>query len=350
MNPQDNSSLHDLGVDAEVGHRLIEVKIKAAGARGVRMGVMQLAYAVAKRPGAEGVLVLSDPAITDERLHEEWARAATVLRSEVMNRLVLCTEKDGRVRGLTRSIDRDLKGILLDVVEKERASAGPRINRADASFVVSKILLHHWLTKGGFVSASWLGRTSGYTYPTVAKVIDDLGGLIERGPDRSFRLRWFPQEEFTRLVALSDRARATARYGDRSGQPRSPELHLQRLENLNLPGLAIGGVLGAKHYDPDLDLVGTPRLDISLHARNQQVDLDFIEKLDPALKRINDPLEPASVVVHTVYHADSLFVPREDGLNWADPVECLLDLYDARLDIQAGQFLEALRMKRPANP
>jgi len=350
MKPQHSSSLHNIGVDAEVGHRLIEVKIKATGVRGVRIGVMQLAYAVAKRPGAEGVLVLSDPAITDERLHEEWARAATVLRSEVMDRMVLCTEKEGRVRGLTRSIDRDLKGILLDVVEKERASAGPRINRTDASFVVSKILLHHWLTKGRFVSASWLGRTSGYTYPTVAKVIDDLGGLIERGPDRSFRLRWFPQEEFTRLVALSDRARATARYGDRSGQPRSPELHLRRLENLNLPGLAIGGVLGAKHYDPNLDLVGTPRLDISLHARNPQVDLDFIEKLDPALKRISDPLEPASVVVHTVYHADSLFVPRDGGLSWADPVECLLDLYDARLDIQAGEFLEALQAKRPSNP
>ena len=80
------------------------------------------------------------------------------------------------------------------------------------------------------------------------------------------------------------------------------------------------------------------------------VSLDFIEKLDPALKRINDPLEPASVVVHTHYHADPLFVPREKGLYWADPVECLLDLYDARLDIQAGQFLEALRMKRPSNP
>lgn len=314
------------------------------------MGVMQLAYAVAKRPSAEGVLVLSDPSITDERLQEEWARAATVLRRDVMERLILCTEREGRVSGLTRSIDRDLKSILLDIVEKERSKTGPRLNRADASFVIPKILLHQWLTKGEFVSANWLGRISGYTYPTVAKVIDELGGLIERGPDRSFRLRWFPQDEFSRLVALADRARGTARYGDRSGHPRSPELHLKRLENLNLPGLAIGGVLGAKHYDPDLDLVGTPRLDISLHARNREVDHDFIEKLDPALQRIHDPREPASVVVHTVHHADALFVPREGGLYWADPVECLLDLHDARLDIQAGEFLETLRTKRPSTP
>ena len=346
-----SSSPHgNLGIDADLGDRLVEVKIKAAGARGIRMGVMQLAYALAKRPGVEGILILSEPEITDERLKEEWDRAASVLRSEVLRRLILCTEKDGRISGITRSIDLDLKSTLLKIVEKERSGAGPRLNRSDASFVVPKILLHQWLTKGDFISASRLARISGYTYPTVARVIDDLGSLIERGPDRSLRLSWFPQDVFARLLALSDRARATARYGDSSGQSRSPEAHLARLVKLNLPGLAIGGVVGAKHYDPDLDLVGTPRLDISLHARNQRVDLDFIEKLDPALKRINDPLEPASVVVHTIYHADPLFVPREKGLYWADPVECLLDLYDARLDIQAGQFLEALRMKRPSNP
>lgn len=350
MKPSAHKPSSPLDIDAEVGNRLFEVKIKAAGVRGIRMGVMQLAYALAKRPGMEGILVLSDPAITDERLKEEWERAATVLRSEVIKRMILCTEKDGRISGLTRSIDLDLKKTLLEVVEQEQAGAGPRLNRADASFVVPKVLLHQWLTTGDFISANRLASICGYTYPTVARAIDELGGLIERGPDRSIRLRWFPQDEFARLMALSGRARATARYGDRSGQPRSPELHLQRLEHLNLPGLAIGGVLGAKHYDPDLDLVGTPRLDISLHARNHQVDLDFIDKLDPALKRINDPLEPASVVVHTIYHADPLFVPRDEGLHWADPVECLLDLYEARLDIQAGQFLEALRMKRPSNP
>jgi hypothetical protein len=109
-------------------------------------------------------------------------------------------------------------------------------------------------------------------------------------------------------------------------------------------------VLGAKHYFPDLDIVGTPRLDISLHARDPRVDLDFIEKLDPALQRVKDPLEPASVVVHNVYHANSLFVPREGGLQWADPVECLLDLHEARLEMQAVQFLDALSKRHPLNP
>jgi hypothetical protein len=37
-------------------------------------------------------------------------------------------------------------------------------------------------------------------------------------------------------------------------------------------------------------------------------------------------------------------------LAWADPVECLLDLHEARLEMQASQFLEALQRNRPAKP
>jgi hypothetical protein len=342
-----NRKLRDLGVDAEVGHRLIEVKIGVSGLRSVRLALMQLAYALAEQPQSEGYLVLSQIAITRERLLKEWKYASAVLRRETLDRMVLCIEENGQFDGIPHTPDLETQRVLLQVLEKERAQAGPRVARADASFVVLKILLYHWLTDGHFVTADWLARTSGYTYPTVANVLQGLGSLIERGSDRRFRLRWFPHEELVRLVSMSDRDRATARYADRSGQPRSPEAHLARLEKLNLPGLAIGGVLGAKHYFPDLDLVGTPRLDISLHARNPRVDLDFIEKLDPALQRVKDPLEPASVVVHNVYHANPLFVPRKGGLEWADPVECLLDLHEARLEKQAAQFLDALRKRRP---
>jgi hypothetical protein len=345
----DNQKLSDPGVDAEVGHRLIMVEVGASGLRSVRLGLIQMAYALAERPQSKGYLVLSQVSITRERLLKEWKNAAAVLRRETLERMVLCIEEGGQFDGIPDTPDPETQRVLLQVLEKERAQAGPRVARADASFVILKILLHHWLTSGQFVTADWLARTSGYTYPTVANVLQSLGSLIERGSDRRFRLRWFPREELARLVSTSDRARATARYADRSGQPRSPEAHLARLEKLSLPGLAIGGVLGARHYFPDLDLVGTPRLDISLHSRDPRVDLDFIGKLDPALHRVKDPLEPAIVVVHNVYHADSLFVPGEGGLQWADPMECLLDLHEARLEMQAAQFLDALRKRRPLN-
>ncbi len=110
--------------------------------------------------------------------------------------------------------------------------------------------------------------------------------------------------------------------------------------------LAIGGVLGARHHDRTLDLAGTPRLDLSQHCPHRHLDLRFVRELDPALERVADPLAPATVVVHAVRHADPLFTPRKGGLQWADPVECLLDLHEARLDALAPQFLEALQRRR----
>ena len=335
-----------LDVDAVVGDKLIEVKIGVAGLRSVRLGLMQLAYGMAEESTYHGFLVLADASVTVERLRQEWKRAVSVLRPDLRSRLHLCVAEGDRFIGIPRDPDLQTQSILFHVVAKERAIAGPRFSRGDASFVVLKVLLHHWLTNGQPVTTDWLAQTAGYSYPTVANALAGLGSLIERQSDRRIRLRYFPRDQFARLVAVSDRARETARFADRSAQPRSPESHVRRLEKLNVRNLAIGGALGAAHYFPDLDLVGVPRLDLSQHGSGRVQDLRFIERLDPALKRIDDPMEPASVVVHQVRHAKSLFTSREGGLNWADPVECLLDLQEAHLDLQATQFLRALEAKR----
>ena len=342
------SEPNDLAVDAEVGHRLIEVKAGATALRSIRLGLMQLAYATAARPGFEGFLVLPDVAVTRKRLQREWQLAASALQPELLDRLSLCIGDEKRFVGIPRDPDAETQRILSQVVAAERTTAGPGRARGNVSFVVLKILLHHWLTNGDLVTTDWLARTSGYSYPTIASVLHGLGSLVERRSDRRLRLRWFSREEFARLLAVSDRARDTARYGDRSGQSRSPEQHVRRLEKLAPAGIGIGGVLGAKHYFRDLDLVGVPRLDLSQHGPRRNLDLGFIEELDPALRRVEDPLEPATVVVHAVRHADPLFTPREGGLWWADPVECLLDLHEAHLDAQAARFLDALQRSRPA--
>lgn len=337
----------ELTVNDEVGQRLVEVKIGVAGLRNVRLGLMQLAYALTERPGFEGYLILSDVEVTWERLEIEWQKATAVLRHEPLARMVLCIEAKGQIRGIPRTPDPMTQRILLDALEAQRAKHPPRQTRSDASFVVLKVLLHHWLTNGEFVTANWLARTAGYSYPTVANVLNRLGSLVERSSNRRLRLRWFPPEEWGRLISLSDHARSTLRFADRSGQPRSPEAHLVRLEKINPPGVAVGGVFGAKHYLPDLDIVGTSRLDISAWSHNLHTNSELVRRLDPALQPVHDPREPASVVIHTVYHADPLFESRAGGLHWADPVECALDLHDARLDQQGGQFLHALMQRRP---
>jgi hypothetical protein len=301
---------------------------------------MQVAYYVAEDPSARGYVVLADSSITKERLRNEWERAATILRADVLNRLTICLLSDEHITGIPHDPDVQTLHAICNVVQAERG----RVNtaRIDYSFVVQKILLHHWLTSGEPVTSEWIARTAGCSYPAVARALSSFGSLLERRSDRRVVLRWFPREEFARLMAVAARARFTTRFADYSGQPRSPESHLRRLEKLNPPGLAIGGVLGARHCFPNLDLVGTPRLDLSLHSPGRRMDLQFLKQLDPALKRVTDPLAAANVVIHAVSHADPLFTPRDGGLAWADPVECLFDLNEARLDTQASQFLAHL--------
>ncbi len=311
---------------------------------------MQMAYTLARQPKGRGVLVLTDVTVSLQRLRKEWERAGSVLRPDILKRLSICIDQEGRLIGIPRDPDAQTQRFVSRVLATEQGQSGLRTSRGDAEFVVLKVLLHHWLTDGRPVTTYSLRTTTGYSYPTVARALRGLGSLIERESDRRVRLRWFPHDQLARLFAVSDRFRETVRFADRSAQPRPPEAHLRRLEKLNPLGLAVGGALGAAHYFPGIDLAGVPRLDLSQQGSGRRPDLRFIERLDPGLKRVLDPLEPATVVVHQVRHAKPLFESRKGGLQWADPVECLLDLREAGLTAQASQFLKALEKRRPPTP
>ncbi|HTM58435.1 MAG TPA: hypothetical protein VL123_08480 [Candidatus Udaeobacter sp.] len=331
--------------DAEIDGHLVEVKFGVTALRSIREGLLQLAYAMAERPDRSALLILPDVSITRERLDQEWRRAASVLKPGLARRLTLCVPNGAGFIGIPRDLDSAEQRVVRKALLRKRPQDSHPI-RGDASFAVIKILLNHWVTNGEPVTTDWLTRASGFSYPTVAAALDKLGGLIERESDRRLRLRRFSLDTYLQLLAASARARSTARFIDRSGQSLSPESLLRRLEKLRPDGLAIGGALGARHYVPDLDLVGLPRLDLSQHRPGQPLDLDFIHALDPALERVDDSLEPATVVVHAVRHADPLFTARKGGLPWADPIECLLDLREANLRQQAGQLYEALEKRR----
>jgi len=332
------------------GNALIDIELRADAIRTVRIAIMNLVYAIAREPQTVGYLVLAGSRITEDRLKAEWQRADAILKREVLNRLTICLEEDGRLHGIQRELPQAMHAVIENEVRMAWAGAPAQSKRADYSFIVRKILLHQWLTSGEPVTTDWLGRTAGCSYPTVARVLKELGSVVERASDRRVRLRYFPQEEFERMAANAEVARLTVRFVDRSGQPRSPEARVRRLEKMRPAGVAIGGVLGARHYYSELDLVGTPRLDLSLHCGEATPGLEFVKELDPALEREDDPRAPASVVVHAVRHADALFQLRQGGLYWADPVDCLLDLRESRLESQANQFLEALKSGRKSKP
>src|SRR3954471_14724214 len=255
----------------EAGNRLIQVESGATSVRTVRTALLRLAYALTERPEVAGFLVLPEVRVTRKRLEQEWQLAASILRPDLLQRLSICLPEGDRFVGIPRDPDNETQTVL--AIQSEHPHTGSSPARTDSNFVITKVLLHQFLMDGRATTTNWLAKTSGYSYPTVASTLHQLGSLIERESNRRIRLRSFPREEFARMLAVSDRARSTMRFADLSGQSRPAESHLRRLEKLGPANVGIGGVLGARHYDPDLDLVGVPRLDISLHSPGKQMDL-----------------------------------------------------------------------------
>jgi hypothetical protein len=59
------------------------------------------------------------------------------------------------------------------------------------------------------------------------------------------------------------------------------------------------------------------------------------------LEKITRRDESPTLVIHDIRRAESLFQSGDNGLPWADPVECLLDLHEARLESQALEFFNS---------
>ncbi|MBN2287654.1 MAG: MarR family transcriptional regulator [Tissierellales bacterium] len=334
--------------DIKVGNNLIELKMGISSVRNLRAGLVQTAFHLIEAPlNEKRSLLLIEPKITEETLKKEWESIYRILHSKIFDRMHLIIFKNDRFISFPNTLDpafySELKQLIL--INKKPESKRRRIYRGNSYFIIVKILIHQWLLNKGPMTVKWLAESSGFSYPTVASILRDLGNLIERKSDRRIMLSQFPHEEFNKLLIFPEFNRSAKYYIDFSNQPFSVEFYLRRLEKMNLPMLAIGGILGAKHYSSGLDIVGTPRLDLSLHDPDNVLNDDFIEKLDPALKPIFSLDVPAKVAVHFIQQKKNFFIPREGGLFWADPVECLLDLHELHLEAQAKQFLNEFQSR-----
>ena len=325
-----------------MGNTVYEVLVESRDTRRLRAALMEMARVVSTDKMYRVVLVLDEPAITESRLREEWQGAGAVIRPELFGRLAMAIRQSGRWTGVPVSPDASEVPVLDEILRHEisRRPAGSGRN-SEAHHEILRILIHQWLLGRGPVAVSALMEISGTSHPTVARSLERLDHYLTRHSDRSVELRIFPREEWARLLAVSDDVRNTVRFVDRSGQARSPESLLRRLRQLQRPEIAVGGVLGAKHYQPSLDLIGNPRLDLSIHSGRKVADLSFVERLDPALERATQRDASPTLVIHHIRRAESLFQPGADHLPWADPVECLLDLHEARLESQALEFLNS---------
>lgn len=325
----------------------------AGGVRDLQTGVLRLALRLKETNAARGFLLLNEPGIGDDRLRREWAVLRQVLRPQLVERIGVVVQREDEVAGISSEEHAAAFRRLATRTARQgragRSSAGRKRQADYWFFVILKLLLHRWVKGSGPIRMNALAEQAGCTYPTAARALKELGGLVERTSDRRARLRSFPRRDVARMAAVAPRIRRSLRFGDRSGQPRSAEAHLQRLRKMDVPDLAVGGVIAARHYHPPLDISGTPRLDVSVAASWDRQSRPFdalaeetMKRLDPALERLGDPSAPAIVVVHLVPHKLDLFETGNDGLPWADPIDCLLDLQEAGLGSVTTEFADFL--------
>ncbi|MDP8208103.1 MAG: hypothetical protein P9L92_15670 [Candidatus Electryonea clarkiae] len=339
--------------DIQLDDFCIEVKYRPRDFRNLRSSLLELASWIMDDPRERGILLLVEPQFSLSRLSEEWHLAWQTLHPKVSKRLSLVVVNDGQYDGLPQNLKKGFRQKLDKLLNLELANIPSTattidtVQRRPQSFYdILIVLLNLWLLGKGSVTTKWLMEATGNSYPTVAKSLNLLEYCLKRHKNRQVELKYFQKEEWSRLVVNMGEFDKCIRLADRSGQPRSAEAHLKRLTQLKTCEYAIGGVLGAKQYYPDLDIVGTPRLDISIHNKNKLFDRRFIDQLDPGLKEVTDSLYPVNVVIHIISRPEPMFKMDDDGDLWADPVQCLLDLYDAKLDFQASEFKEYLITNR----
>ena len=295
--------------------KITKTRTGISNVRDLRADLLTAAYSYLENK-TDTTLVLQDCKLSTKRLSDEQ-RLFAMLVPDAARHI---------------SIDVDSKS---QMVQSKRTSGVGRYN-------VQNILLLNWLDGLGRQTIKSISEASGTSYPTTAAAIKIFADqdLLNVAKDRSVSLKYFPNEQWRKWIASGFEHRKSARFIDRSGQPRPPSSLIKRLQKLGRDDIAISGIEGARFHYPDLDLSGSFRLDLVLNG-NHRADLAFVPKIDPALERSDNQFHKADLVIHFLDRPKTHFV-RNGELLIADPLECLADMYDMRLDQQADEMLRFL--------
>jgi len=333
------NNLQEIKVNNKKVFLMIKNKIKSI--RELREGIMELANSLIQKEEYEAYLVLIDPKITISRMRDEWKKIKRIVRQGIVRRLAIIKYKDGQYNIIGDNNNQKIEKILNQIDISEKEPEGIKIPNPNYYYELFKILIYQKLKKLGPVTSLRLSEIAGCSYPTIAKAKKRLKSILIENSNKKIELKSFPYKEWEKLLVIADQVRATMWFVDKSGKPRKPEYLIRRLQKLNLPNIAIGGVFGAKHYFPDINIIGLPRLNLSICFPTEDVDLGFINRLDPALSKVDSGREAANLVIHFIRRIEPFFVEDNNGINIADPVECLMDLHEMRLELQAKEFIKS---------
>ena len=336
-------------VERQWGTWLIEIA-SGPGLRDMQGKLMNLAVLLDHEPtDVQALCTIASEKVTQERLQSELAQMRKVIRPDLANRLHV-----GRCDGSGENVllEPSLPSPLKDVVTKavHKAANARRRSPGGTQLEVFAYLVRSWLAGKGPVMVKDIQEAVGASHPTVAAGLEQLKkqGVLHRLSDRSVELNGFPRDEWPRWLLATSQARKIARYVDPSRHARAPHEMAARLPRATKQHVAISGVVGALQHFPDLDITSAPRLDLCIATEPGREDLAFVRKLDAGLVRDDDAPYPALAVHMLPLRSGKQFV-EIDGSLFADPLECMVALYDMKLYEPANEMLEDL-IRRQAKP
>ncbi|BCK87231.1 hypothetical protein MIZ01_1003 [Sideroxyarcus emersonii] len=318
---------------------IVKARVGISNVRDLRADLLTAAYEYIE--GKTGTtLILQGCKLSPNRLSEERRLFAMLAPEAAEHVSILVQDENNKIDVAS--------GLLKDGSSQEINNISIRPKRAPGvgRHNVNNILLLNWLDGLGPQTIKSISEASGTSYPTTAAAISILADqdLLNVKKDRSISLKYFPIEQWRQWIASGFEHRKSARFIDRSGQPRPPSSLIKRLQKLGRDDIAISGIEGARFYYPDLDLSGSLRLDLVING-NHGSDLGFVKKIDPALELSNNKFHKADLVIHFLDRPKTHF--KQNGeLLIADPLECLADLYNMKLDQQADQMLRFLSERK----
>jgi hypothetical protein len=334
------------------GTRIVQAKLALqSGSRDLRAAIVNLATAIVDHPRVtQAILLIRVGRLSAARALDEWRQTKTILKSNIANRLalvLLAPDKDAiepdtpELRKFAAKAAAALNLPPSDVRHRHREIAWSGV-----ILEVWKVIFSAWLRCEPPLPIGEIKRRSGTSYPTVAATLQLLEERheIERLSNRSVTLRAFPRTSLGELVVLGRSVRFTSFLRDRAERDPDPVKLLRRLQRKLPKGVALGGVVAARYYDPDFDLNGTPRLDVTITRATSL--LPWWRDTDPALESAPAGEPGVVMVAHGLLRPEDQFVKvPEQALPLADPAEVVLDLYELRLEEQAEHLVATLRKR-----
>lgn len=339
------------------GDVLVELK-RTNSMRDIRHALLALAYRLRQEPtNALGVCVLVDSRLSARRLHHELDHLREVVHPKIAGRLhflVATAEGQGDGTVLSGSFEgfgSDFYPWLKNLVAAERLR-GQRPQRQPRQAVIAALAqLRLWNHPP--VTVRYLQDKCRASYPTVAAVLKDFAekGWLENASERGVQLRHLTIGEWMDLAHDHAKQRSVALFTDPTGQ-NSPSHMVQRLVRLQRAhrihdSVRVGGVLGAAHHFPQLNITAAPRLDLSVDADPMQI----AEVLDAGLRLKTRAEQHTALAVHVALDPwDAVDGASDAPPRWAGQFECLADLIEMGFTHEASELaghMEQDSEKRP---